>query len=266
MSSEPVDRWLMRDGGFANWELFHENSKVGRHDRHPTLPIDASDETVSRLMRPVRGVKEFPDRRRIQLPAPCAASEDAAARQATGHTRAFTAASVDLRALAGVLLAASDADGGNAPGMPQLPPALEWYVLATRVMDLSPGLYHLAAHDEMLDHLPAASALDALPGSLQPAPLAAAAAAIVLVAAVFCRTTIALGDRGYRLALLEAGRSAQRGRTAANAAGLGYCGVGRYFDREVDRWLGLDGLTESVVEIFLLGNPAPYSDDDGSNQ
>jgi SagB-type dehydrogenase family enzyme len=263
MSLDAVDRWLMRDGGFANWELFHENSKVGRHDRHPTLPLDASDETISRLMRQVSGLKEFPDRRRVPLSVAHAPNLNSGSRRNIPYVGAFTEAWLDLQALAAVLLSAADAGGGNAPGMPELPCPLEWYVCASRVTGLSPGLYHLDPPAEMLECLSATSPLDALPDSLRPTSLARAAAAIVFVAAVFCRTTIALGDRGYRLALVEAGRSVQRGWTAATAAGIGYAGVGRYYDREVDRWLGLDGLTESVIEVFLLGTSAPGSDAPG---
>ena len=78
----------------------------------------------------------------------------------------------------------------------------------------------------------------------------------MFVTAVFFRSTFKYGDRGYRFVLLEAGHLAQNACLAAAALGLAAAPIGGYFDRDVDRQLRLDGLSESSVYALLLGTRA----------
>lgn len=48
------------------------------------------------------------------------------------------------------------------------------------------------------------------------------------------------GSRGYRYAMMSAGRCGQRIYLAATALGLGCCGIGAFYDREAAELLGLD--------------------------
>lgn len=49
-----------------------------------------------------------------------------------------------------------------------------------------------------------------------------------------------LGPRGYRYAMMEAGRMGERLYVAATAMGLGCCGIGAFYDREAMELLGLN--------------------------
>ena len=78
-------------------------------------------------------------------------------------------------------------------------------------------------------------------------------AAPLFVTAEFARSTFKYGERGYRFVLLEAGHLAQNVNLAAAGLGLGCLDVGGYYDRQVDEWLGLDGVTHSTVYLLALG-------------
>jgi SagB-type dehydrogenase family enzyme len=58
------------------------------------------------------------------------------------------------------------------------------------------------------------------------------------------------GARGYRYAMIEAGRLGQQAYLAATALGWGACGIGAIYDREA---AGLLGLTENGALVYLVG-------------
>jgi SagB-type dehydrogenase family enzyme len=58
------------------------------------------------------------------------------------------------------------------------------------------------------------------------------------------------GPRGYRYAMLTAGRLGQRIYAAATSFGLGCCGIGAFYDREAAALLGLN---EDSAMLYLLG-------------
>ena len=59
-----------------------------------------------------------------------------------------------------------------------------------------------------------------------------------------------LGARGYRYAMLNAGRAGQRIYLAATALGFGACGIGAIYDAEARRMLALND--ESAL-LYLVG-------------
>jgi SagB-type dehydrogenase family enzyme len=83
--------------------------------------------------------------------------------------------------------------------------------------------------------------------------LANGASLLIFISAVFERSIIKYGDRGYRFILLEAGHVAQNMSLLANSLGLGCVTIGGFFDRLVDDFLGLDGVTHSGIYLMGLG-------------
>jgi SagB-type dehydrogenase family enzyme len=71
------------------------------------------------------------------------------------------------------------------------------------------------------------------------------------------RATAKYGSRGYRMALLEAGHASQNLCLAAQGLGLGSLVYGAYYDDELAALLDIDGVTETVVSVMLLGRDAP---------
>jgi SagB-type dehydrogenase family enzyme len=87
---------------------------------------------------------------------------------------------------------------------------------------------------------------------LDPSPLDTSAALLV-VTAVFWRSRIKYGLRGYRFGLLEAGHLVQTIQLAATDLGLFALPVGGFFDRRLDQILGVDSLDEAAVYAVALG-------------
>jgi SagB-type dehydrogenase family enzyme len=79
---------------------------------------------------------------------------------------------------------------------------------------------------------------------------------LVFMTAVFERSTVKYGDRGYRLSLLEAGHLAQNLCLTAAAQGLGSLTHAGYDDDVAARWLGVDGLNEAIIHSLFVGHPA----------
>jgi SagB-type dehydrogenase family enzyme len=265
MSLEAVDTWLQRDGEYAAWELFHENSKLSLHEPHPTFGRHPADSTVVAIMRRLRRVKPYVDYPKLALPAELpeasASLDDVIAGRASA--RAFGTGKITFGQLAKVLLSTSAVTRSNedtpypnpfraVPSGGALYP-LELYVHARRVEGLAPGLYHLDPEERELDCLRAGDESAPPPGSLIQPDLEAAYAAAVFVTAVFYRSTFKYGDRGYRFVLLEAGHLMQNACLVAVALDLAATPIGGYVDRGIDRWLRLDGLSQSAVYALLLG-------------
>jgi SagB-type dehydrogenase family enzyme len=163
-----------------------------------------------------------------------------------------------LRDLATVLGAAY---GGyeRAPGLRRRPvPSggalypLELYVLALAVADVSPAAFHYNPFRHRLELLrrvaPAAVAAVAVDPSV-----VERAAAVVVVTAMFWRSRVKYGLRGYRFALLEAGHVVQNAVLAATALRLPALPLAGFYDRRLDELVGADGLDESSLYALVLG-------------
>jgi SagB-type dehydrogenase family enzyme len=59
------------------------------------------------------------------------------------------------------------------------------------------------------------------------------------------------GPRGYRYAMLAAGRLGQRIYLGATALGLGCCGIGAFYDKEAARLLGVNAATKMVYLVAV---------------
>ena len=220
---------------------------------------------VVRAMNRLRTVKPYRDYAKLPLPADLpvsdAAFDDVAQHRVTA--RHFDASPMDLAQLAKVLHFSYGITRDNqdthyprpfraVPSGGALYP-LNIYVYAARVRGVAPGLYHFNPEERHLDILWVRDDLRTIESFLFQPELAAASAAVLFVSATFMRSTFKYSDRGYRFALIEAGHVAQNALLSAQALGLAGAPIGGYLDREVDRYLGLDGLNESVIYMLLLG-------------
>lgn len=268
MTASAFERLLLAEDGDAAWELFHENSKASRYERHLTYPVYPSDAAIAAAMRRFRRVHRYADFAKVPLPAdfPPAARGLDDVLTTRRSARAFGSRPVSLAELAKVLHMSygvtRDDDGSGAARPLRISPSagalypLELFLYAARVDGLTAGLYHFDAENGDLDALALAPHADRPAGLVVQPDLADSAAATLFVAAVFFRSTFKYGDRGYRFVLLEAGHLVQNAILTAAALGLEAASIGGYFDRDVDRYLGFDGLNQSVVYLLHIGHQA----------
>ena len=74
VSLQSVEHRLAQDGECSAWEVFHENSKLSRHEPHATFARHPSDATVVRVMRRLGRHKPYDDCPKVPLPVELPAS------------------------------------------------------------------------------------------------------------------------------------------------------------------------------------------------
>lgn len=279
MSLESVERQLINPERDTVWEVYHENSKMSWHDQYPINKMHLSDAAVVQMMRRLHDVKPFKGAPQVQLPSSMPASErsfdDVLFNRVSA--RQFNGGGVGVEQLAKILIMGYGVTRDNAgthfprpfrtiPSGGALYP-LDIYVYAARVEGLEAGLYHYNPLKHSLDVLRIRDEAARISKFFIQGDLASKAAAVFFITATFARTTFKYGDRGYRFIFLEAGHLAQNANLTAQEMGLATTNVGGYVDRDVDRYLGLDGVNESTVYLMLVGQSdeaeAPAAENDG---
>jgi SagB-type dehydrogenase family enzyme len=264
---DAIDRLLLEQGETALWELFHENSKLSRYERHPTFGVHPSDEQVVDVMQQLRRVKPYVDAPKIALPTRVTPSrqdfDDVLWARTTA--RAFSAEPVELPELSKVLFMSYAVtrtnEGTHFPRPFRIVPSggalypLELYLLAVRVSGLEAGLYHYDSEDHSLDVLRLGDDVERVSQFFFQPQLAGDAAVILFVSAMFERSAFKYGDRAYRFVFLEAGHLGQNAILCAEELGLAAAPIGGFLDRDVDRYLCFDGLSESTIYVIMLGRP-----------
>jgi SagB-type dehydrogenase family enzyme len=130
---------------------------------------------------------------------------------------------------------------------------LEVYVVAMRVGGLPPGVHHFDPYANRLGRL--APLQERFPESLVEPSLAERAAALIVVTAVFWRSRVKYGLRGYRFALLEAGHAMQNAMLVAAGIRLDALPIGGFYDARLESLLGIDGVDEAAVHLLAVGRP-----------
>ena len=243
------------------WETFHENSKVGRYEHHPH---DA--EVVARMMGMWESLP-FTGYPVVELPktlTPLAVSLEQAI---IGRTTARRLApqTLSLENVATILHHANGVTRDNRnTNFPRafrtvasagaLYP-LELFFYSHRLDGLAAGLYHYNPSTNSLSLIRDGDESHQLSKMVIQSELVVNASMVLFMTALFERSIFKYGDRGYRFVLLEAGHVAQNINLVAAGLGLGSVNIGGFYDREVDAWLGLDGLTHSTVYMIALGKP-----------
>jgi SagB-type dehydrogenase family enzyme len=130
---------------------------------------------------------------------------------------------------------------------------IEVYPVAFSVAGLEPGAYHYDVRRHRLNLVrPGAFRRDVFQAAVSQEMLLQASLVLVLTG-LFARVQWKYLDRSYRYLLLEAGHLGQNVYLAATALGLAPCGIGAYFDDDLNRLLGIDGHDEAAVYLLALG-------------
>lgn len=241
------------------FELYHENSKL-RPNLTPQLPRTfAQGQANPALVQP----KKYPHAPSFALPPweqadwePSPLAKWVAKRRT--H-RKFESRAIPMTSLAAILncaygLADSPHQRRHVPSAGALFP-LEIYTALNYSVTPPPGLYHYDPGCQALAQLNANEPSKMLAHSFLDGADISAAPLVVVIAAVFGKTTTKYGDRGYRYILLEAGHVAQNIALAAVALGLATFPVGGFYDDEINACFGLDGVNEAACYMIGIGAP-----------
>lgn len=242
-------------------EIYHENTKLtplsARAAGNVITGISHSP-MLRRMLEQPDKIYSLMDRVELRPFEPGGALDTALL--ARRSVRSYTGEPVRRDELARLLFAAygrTDPRTGYraAPSGGALYP-LEWYVFAHRIAGLERGCYHYYSPTHALDVVDRVDHLPALKECLWFDTVQAdQAAATIVVAAVFRRTTLKYLDRGYRLVLLEAGGAAQNMSLLATSMGLGACYIAGFQDDNLSRIIGVDGVDEAPLLAIVIGRP-----------
>ena len=130
----------------------------------------------------------------------------------------------------------------------------EMYLGVRAVAGVEPGIYHYQPSAHGLKLLRAGDHSGALMSAAMDQEMVAGAGAVVILASLFDRGRWKYKDRSYRYSLLEAGHIGQNLYLGAEALGLGCCGIGAFFDGQVNNLIGVDDRTEASVYLLVVGH------------
>ena len=161
---------------------------------------------------------------------------------------------VDAKAFGQLPLKTSPSGGARHPG--------EVYVMALRVGGLDAGMYHYHAEDHLLEKLPVEASPRIARAYCADQPYVADAAALFIMTAVFSRTSWKYPHpRAYRVVLLDAGHLGQTFCLTATRMGLAPFSTAALKDTLIEKDLGIDGVSESVLYVVGVGRLAGHSQD-----
>jgi len=247
-----------RDPGKV-WELYHENSKIDRN-----RPITPNELVVQKMMDQADTI-DYRAFATEPVATDAAAVDPALARALQGRVSGRDWALTSMtRAELDTLLHLSYGITRETDGTDLIRPArvcpsggamypLEIYLNVRNVDGLDPGLYHYNPRRNVLERLREGDPTFELSPAFVQRDVIEGAACVWLVTALFERTTFKYGNRGYRFALIEAGHLAQNANVVATAMNIGVLNMGGFFDRDVDAFLGIDGLNHSTLYALAFG-------------
>lgn len=255
-------------GGWRFWNpaagFFHFSTK----DAHSPIEPDVSARALRRRagsspMPPA--IKEYPRAPKVRLPAPDTAGELARVLQQRRTWRQFARRRIEAADLA-TLLALSfgvqrwlDVPGLGRLALKTSPSGgsrhpIEAYVMCLRVKGVERGLYHYNAATHDLELLRRGARATDLVRYLNGQWWFRDAAAVVLMTAAFERTWWKYpAPRAYRVVLLEAGHVCQTFCLVATKLDLAPFCTMALADSRIERDLGVDGITESVLYAAGVG-------------
>ena len=158
-------------------------------------------------------------------------------------------------AASGVSRMAGGLPARTAPSAGGLYP-IETYLVAHRVADLEPGVYHYAVLDHALEQLetaPTATLRRRAGAAALDQSIAGLCDCLVVWSAVLRRTLWKYGQRGHRYVYIDVGHVAENLALAATALGLESCHIAAIYDNEADALVGLEGPEEAVLYLTTLG-------------
>lgn len=246
--------------------FFHFSTKDMTYE-----PVRVTDRRLVRkakLSPPPPPVKSYAGARRVLLALPGTASSLAGVLRARRSWRRFGGERVRLDDIATLLgltwgvqgwaeneyercaFKTSPSGGARHP--------IEAYVLASRVDGLPAGLYHYDPDAHELSRLKRGLSPARLEQYLGGQAFAREAAAVVVMTAVFARSQWRYdAPRAYRVVLLDAGHLGQTFCLVATELGLAPFCTAALADSLIERDLGLDGVSESVMYACGVGTRPP---------
>ncbi len=132
---------------------------------------------------------------------------------------------------------------------------VETYLSVRAVDGLKKGIYHFRPRNFDLEFLRQEDSSKELAAASLGQVMVMNAPVTFLWSAVIERAKWKYRQRAYRYIYLDAGHIAENLYLAGGALGLGVCTIGAFFDDDVNRLIGLDGVEETIIYMATVGFP-----------
>ena len=268
---------LETEGKYVLYEIFHENTKMDLRNAYEEMKrIGMVKSNKALLEKMAFSFKIYPYKKSVQLtedfPRNRMSVEQAiltrrSRRKLTKEKLSLTEISEILYFSYGITNKAplvTDPDKyqflRSAPSAGALFP-LEIYPLILNA-EIPHGLYHYNIKDFKLELLKEGDFTSLLPKFFQGMIGIENASMVLLLSAIFQRSTIKYGNRGYRFVFLDAGHLMENAYLITNAMELGCYTIGGFADRMVEDFIGLDGVNESVIYAAAIGTISHEGEDE----
>jgi len=130
---------------------------------------------------------------------------------------------------------------------------LELYPVLFQDNEIEPGIYHYNVKSHTLELILTGDYRNQIIYSTKNQEWIKNASLAILISAIFKRTEMEFGDRGYRYVLLEAGHLAQNLFLITASMSLTCDTIGEFLDDELNKLLDLDGTNEAIIYIMVIG-------------
>jgi SagB-type dehydrogenase family enzyme len=237
--------------------LFHESSKDLRGGGTVNIPSNEAEWPEEWITTYYKTYPRFP---KITLPESKPSADLFEAILNRKSDRSFSPQALTLDTLSAMLKYSCGITGSgdgwsrraNPSGGARYP--LEIYpIIFNDIQGIRAGCYHYNIKEHALDTLSerAFSPNDIM--KLATYPWVKEASALIVITAIFWRTQVKYGERGYRYAMLEAGHVGQNIYLTGTALGIKCSGLGGTLDTKIESLLELDGFAESLVYALVVG-------------
>lgn len=237
---------------FYPWEVFH--TKTIWRKKLPSLDVKQWPEAWKKII-----YKQYPRLDKIILPAPeefpLPLLKDILIQRAS--SRKFSQEKVTLEELSTLLYysVGSNKKSSTSKDRRMYPSAGARYPLETYIISMNTelvnGIYHYNIQEHSLEIVLSLKKFDVTTCFIE--DWVKSTSCLILLTAIFDRTTIKYSTRGYRYVLQESGHVGQNFYLNATALNVAICAIGGYVDKVLNNLLDIDGVKETVIYVFGIG-------------
>ncbi len=169
--------------------------------------------------------------------------------------------SLSLETLSSLLWSTQGVTAGHGESLYRTAPSagalypVETYLSINAVDGLEKGIYHFRPKHFDLEFLRQEDLSKELAAASLGQVMVMHAPVTFLWSAVIERAKWKYRQRAYRYIYLDAGHIAENLYLAGEAMRLGVCTIGAFFDDDVNRLVGLDGVEETIIYMATIGRP-----------